>query len=145
MDIRKGLKIIENTKGVLFNGNTEIVYHNGNFWLKDNPYNKKIQYIPIEFELLDWKIKVLEPTLKEMLSKLRVKEFEYDDFNYFISYNPEQQRWDFDCHMCYKGFGITYYNDKDVRTIIDYMNDNKVSWDEFIKTWEEIQRERGEQ
>lgn len=146
MDIREGLKQIKNTDNILVSGTTEIIYDNGKFWLNGGDFMGQIQYIPIEFEVLDWEVKSPEPTLKDMLSKLKVKEFEFDKGNFAISYycDSSERRWYRDYRSCCKSLGTVYFEKHMVSEVIEYMNSKRISLEEFIATWEEIQRERGE-
>lgn len=146
MDIREGLKKIKNTDNKLISGDNEIEYSAGVFWKKIDGCSQRLEYIPIEFEVLDWKVKDPEPTLKEMLSKLEVREFVPNCYNYYITlYNSGiSQEWKTDFSWYHKHFGEIYFDEYMIKKVVDYMNKKRISWNEFIKTWEEVQKERGE-
>lgn len=146
MNIREGLKVIKNTEGILFSGDTEIIYEDGKFWEKGKTFHAELNYIPIEFELLDWKVKAPEPTLKAILSKLKVKEFDHNDDNYSIEYMQVgyKREWKLYHSDWGRRLGTIYFKKHMAVEVIEYMNKNKISWEEFISTWEEVQRERGE-
>lgn len=144
MDIKKGLKQIVNTNNTLVSGDHEIEYSAGVFWKRIDGCSQRLEYIPIEFEILDWKIKVSKPTLKDMLSKLKEVDFEYDGKNYHLLYEPIKKEWCYDFSVTIQCLNVTYYDEKSLKEVVKYMNDNKIGFIEFIKTLEEVKKERGE-
>lgn len=144
MDIREGLKQIKNTDNILVSGTTEIIHEDGRFWEKGKTYHAELNYIPIEFEILDWEVKSPEPTLKDMLRKLKVREFYYDTCNYYLGCDPQDKKWTVDFDVTLKRFGNIYFDEDTLKQVVTYMNKKHITWNEFIKTWEEVQRERGE-
>lgn len=144
MDIREGLKKIKNTDNKLISGDNEIEYSEGVFWKKIDGCSQRLEYIPIEFEILDWKIRVPKPTLKDMLSKLKEVDFEYDGKNYHLFYEPDRKKWCCDFSVTMQCLGVVYYDEKSVKEVVKYMNDNNIDFMEFIKTLEEVRKERGE-
>lgn len=145
MNIREGLKAIINTNNILTGGKYNIKYEDGVFWERTVACWSRLNHIPIELEILDWAIITPEPTLKELLSKLKEVKFNKDNKNYTITYFEDavEEHWATHFYNTCHHVGVPYFEKHMAETIVDYLNRHHINFDEFTKTWEEVKKEKG--